>query len=478
MQVLLAFVDANGAVLTREDLLRTCWGGMIVGDDSINRAVAEVRRIARETGAGFGIETIPRIGYRLTGGTPQEEPLAIPDAPPLPVTEETRLANPGRRWMLGGALAAAGVATVGVWFALKPKADPRFTELMDRGRQALRMNLPDTDSQGVGYLQQAVAIHPDDAAAWGLLAIAKAGVANGPPSPTARSAVQESEQAARRALALDQREPNALTALAILQRKLDDWITTDKKLRDVLAIAPDNIAALDNLVAMLQASGYYQESWELNERDIAVDPLRPTSQYRRALKHWIMGRPVEADQVIARTSELWPLHPLVWNARLLISAFTGQTQAARLLINEQTTTSRMITPAAVAMWNTFLKALETHAAGDIAAARSACLSTAPQSPGVSVHAVMILSALDQVDAAYSVIEGLLLRRGLLVTQASQEQGTSPASDPLWRQTQWLFTPATIPLRMDPRFQVLCDSIGLSEYWRKRGAAPDDGLPRA
>ncbi len=115
------------------------------------------------------------------------------------------------------------------------------------------------------------------------------------------------------------REPNALTVLALLQRKLDDWLTTEKKLRDVLVIAPNNMAALDNLVALLQAAGYYQESWDLNERAISFDPLRPLVQYRRALKHWIMGRPLEADQVIARALELWPLHPLVWNARLLIS---------------------------------------------------------------------------------------------------------------------------------------------------------------
>ena len=66
MQVLLALADARGAVLSRDDLLRICWGGRIVGDDAINRAIAEARRIAQATDAGFQIETIPRIGYRLT----------------------------------------------------------------------------------------------------------------------------------------------------------------------------------------------------------------------------------------------------------------------------------------------------------------------------------------------------------------------------------------------------------------------------
>ena len=483
MQVLLAFADAKGAVLTRDDLLRICWKGMIVGDDSINRAVAEVRRIARATGGGFGIETIPRIGYRLTGGEPTiAESAAQPESPPAPVATALEPAPPipesaTRRWIIGGALAATGAAALGIW-ALKPRTDPRYVDLLDRGKQAMRMGLPGIKDQGVEFFSEAVKIEPGNATAWGLLALAQSNAAEVSPPQTAGGVVQESEQAARRALALDAREPNALTALAMLQLKLDDWLTTEKKLRAVLAIAPDNPEALERLVALLQASGYYRESWDLNEQAIAFDALQPTAQYRKALKHWIMGRPHEADQAIARALELWPLHPMVWNARLLISAFTGQTQAARILIKDQATTSLMITPTGVAMWDVSLTALETGDPGDIARARAANLAAAPQSRGLAVHAILILAALQEVDAAYSIINGLLLRRGGLVTQVESGQGPSPASDPLWRQTQWLFTPATRSLRTDPRFVSLCDGIGLSKYWSGRGIVPDEGLPHA
>ncbi len=483
MQVLLAFADAGGAVLTRDDLLRICWKGMIVGDDSINRAVAEVRRIARETGAGFGVETIPRIGYRLTGGAATDaRPLSRPESVPAPVEATPEPVDPipvkaTRRWIIGGALAATGAAAFGVWTAFRPRPDARYDELLDRGKQALRIGLPDSNAEGVEFFRKAVTIRPDDAAAWGLLALAKSYVADSSRSRSAGSTFQESEQAARRALALDEREPNALAVLAMLQRKLDDWLTTERKLRDVLAIAPDNTAALDGLVALLQASGYYQESWDLNERTVSLDPLRPSPLFRKALKHWIMGRPLEADRVIARARELWPAHPSVWNARLLISAFTGQIQAARILVRDQATTSLMITPTAVATWDVSLTALETRDPRDIAKARAANVAAAPLSPGLSVHAILIMGALEEVDAAYSIIDGLLLRRGGLVTQTDSGQGPSPASDPLWRQTQWLFTPATKSLRAGPRFLSLCDAIGLTEFWRRRGVPPDEGMPR-
>src|SRR4051794_22549027 len=67
MKVLLRLVDANGSVVTREELLENGWGGVFVGDDSLNRAVARVRKTVSQIAPGIvEIETIPRTGYRLS----------------------------------------------------------------------------------------------------------------------------------------------------------------------------------------------------------------------------------------------------------------------------------------------------------------------------------------------------------------------------------------------------------------------------
>ena len=66
MKVFLLLLDAGGSVVTRDELFDSVWGGVFVGDDSLNRAIARVRKIAAETAPGlFEIETIPRTGYRL-----------------------------------------------------------------------------------------------------------------------------------------------------------------------------------------------------------------------------------------------------------------------------------------------------------------------------------------------------------------------------------------------------------------------------
>ena len=62
-QLLVALARRDGSVLGRDDLIDLCWGGRIVGEDAISRCVAKARKAA--DAAGFTIETVPRVGYRL-----------------------------------------------------------------------------------------------------------------------------------------------------------------------------------------------------------------------------------------------------------------------------------------------------------------------------------------------------------------------------------------------------------------------------
>lgn len=74
MQVLVALARAGGGIVSRDELIRTCWNGTVVGDDAINRPISLLRRLSEEHGA-FRIETIPRVGYRLVASSaPGEAP--------------------------------------------------------------------------------------------------------------------------------------------------------------------------------------------------------------------------------------------------------------------------------------------------------------------------------------------------------------------------------------------------------------------
>lgn len=69
MQVLVALARRRGQVVSRDELVASCWGGRVVGDDAIQRAVAAVRRLGEARGA-FAVETVSRVGYRLSKAGP------------------------------------------------------------------------------------------------------------------------------------------------------------------------------------------------------------------------------------------------------------------------------------------------------------------------------------------------------------------------------------------------------------------------
>src|ERR1700742_2798327 len=69
MRVLVALFQADSRVVSRDELIVRCWEGRIVGEDAINRAIGRLRRLSEaDSYASFGIETVPRVGYRLVAG--------------------------------------------------------------------------------------------------------------------------------------------------------------------------------------------------------------------------------------------------------------------------------------------------------------------------------------------------------------------------------------------------------------------------
>ncbi len=108
MQVLVALNRSQGHVVSREELLELCWEGRIVGDDSLNRSVSQLRK-ALSSDEGVFVDTIPRVGYRLRleGEEPADPPQAAAHLPKLSVTMRTRLIGAAVLVGICGAAAAA-----------------------------------------------------------------------------------------------------------------------------------------------------------------------------------------------------------------------------------------------------------------------------------------------------------------------------------------------------------------------------------
>ena len=460
MQVLVVLADAGGQVVTRGTLFDRCWGGVYVGDDSLNRAIGAIRKLAADiAGGSFEVETIPRTGYRLTGAGA---------AALVSAAEPATTAGLSRRQLGAGVFGLVALGALGTWVEYNSRKDREFDALMARGERAMRRGI--WDSETAAIFKQAISIRPGNARAWGLLALVSTGVAQGVGAQNAAAVVEEAETAAQKALAIDAKEPNALLAIFELQGSTLDWSTRDRRLRQIIAIDPKNTIAIAALVLLLQAAGLNRESRDWNERAIALEPLSVDFLSKRALKLWIAGRVSEADKVIDQVRGLYPADPGPWWVRFAILALTGRPRAARAMLDGDP--KRFDSPAEASIWHAALDALDQRSSASISTARAACIDGASKGPWLAGEGVMILSALGDVDTAFDICNGFLLSRGSIVRK-DKPASNEVVNDAVSRiNTQWLFTPPCRIMRSDARFLALCEGIGLGDYWRARGLEPD------
>lgn len=466
MQVFLLLIDAGGKVVTRTELFDQCWGGVMVGDDSLNRAIAKVRRTGAQVVPGlFEIETIPRTGYRLTG-----EILQLLGQPTSALGEAGTSQGMPRRLLIGGGLAtAAGLVGLGFW-SIRSRGDRKFNELMSLGQQAA--DSADPAANSAQYFRQAIAIRPGDAKAQGLLALSQAMRAEFGNEDQAAAALQESERAVRAAFELDPNEPNARVAAVVLERSTLDLAATEDQLLNILSRAPENIPAMRSLWGLFQCVGRSRDALTLIERAIALKPLAAGNHYPLAQLLWILGRLAEADRVIDKAMQYWPTHQYVRGARFTIFAYTGRARAALAMLERQETAPQNLSSEAVSLWRVSLAAMDQRSPSSIAAARRTNLEAAKQNLRLASQAVMTLSVLGEIDAAFEIANALFVVRPPERRYAQAATNRSPARSTAWRFAPWLFTPPTTPMRADPRFEAICNEIGLSDYWAKRRIRPD------
>lgn len=83
LNVLLALGSHAGHVVTKDELMRRVWPNVIVGDDSLAQAIAEIRRVLGDSEHRL-VRTITRRGYMLVGDA-AADPLPIASATAAPL---------------------------------------------------------------------------------------------------------------------------------------------------------------------------------------------------------------------------------------------------------------------------------------------------------------------------------------------------------------------------------------------------------
>jgi DNA-binding winged helix-turn-helix (wHTH) protein/tetratricopeptide (TPR) repeat protein len=479
MEVLLAFVDADGAVLSRDDLLQRCWPGVVVGDDAVHRVISGLRKAAAATGGGFVIETIPRIGYRLKPTTSLQSavaPEAAEGAEPVEAPQAVAPATPGlpwvsRRWLLAGGAAALSAGALAWWRFSAPTAMPESSRLVEEARVALRPGTPDAQREAISLIDRALAIAPDDAAAWGLLALAHARADQHAAPDAVVSSTALIDKAAGRALALDPANADAMSALALAIPYFGDWLSAERRFDAVLAQHPGHIVTLDSRTFLLGAVGRMRESGLARVAFAPSAPFDASVQYLLIYSLWFLDRIEEADRVASRAMEMWPRHYGVWFGRLWLLAGSGRYDRALAQIDDAAARPAL-PPPIIDTLRSAVTAAGTKQPAAVGAAVDQVMAGVSRSVAAVVNGMMLLNHLGATDRAFDLARAYYLEQGPIVAALSWRPGQPIIQDQRRRKTNMLFTPTAAAMRSDPRFMPLMEQMGLADYWDKRGIRPD------
>lgn len=460
MQTLVALAEADGAVVSRDDLIDRCWDGRIVGDNAINRAISRIRQASAAIAPHpIEIETITKVGYRLAQPS---EPIARPDPRPY---ADPRVAAPraSRRGVLrGGAAAAACAAVAGglwAWTRRAHRPAPETLELYRRGVAAQRVGTPDQVRQAPAYFEQAVAADPDYADAWGALALAYRHVLDGFAEGETASLPARIDAAADRALRLDPGNADARLARIIVKPTYRNWLTLEGELRTFVRDHPDHWLGLAQLGLVLQDVGRIDEAIPHHERVNAIDPFLPVSHAFLARALSLAGRLQESDTVIEAALRRWPGHPVLWSVRfnsLIFNARPGE--ALAFTLNPAARPQGL--PAAAAEERAALaRAMAGSDAAEIDRRVAQLEAESRAHPSTVTSNAPLAAALGRPDAAFAMLEAYFDARG--------------APGPVVRRLAIpLFSPPLIRLRTDPRHAALLRLTGLEAYYRASGSRPD------
>lgn len=439
MFVFLRLLEFAGRVVTRIELFDECWGGAVVGDDSLNRAVAGARQIATSVGSkSFTIETVPRMGYTLRLAPAVE---ILPSATELKATE----------------------------LELQTAVEDAY--------DCWRSGLPNPDHDAISTLRSALTKNPGDARAWGIYALLLRKAAEYAEPDECSAYVRQCEQAARRALALVPDQSDALVALAGVVPIFGNWLTAREQLAAVRDADPDHVPASHDMAILEMATGRPSAAAPIIEQLIARDPLGATFYYKRMYHLWTFGEVAELDRVAARALQLWPRHAAVWTARLWSLVFTDRAEQALRFIDDEGCRPPL-PPSALGLLRRTCTITAAAQQGEKLAPTlrdetvSLAVAAAAQGPAQAVAAMISLCAMDAIPQAFEVSYGYYLGLGRAVTPLWRNTGDPSITDQHRRVTQLLFIPSARAMREDPRFLVLCRDLGLTAYWEQAGLTPD------
>ena len=464
MRVLVALGEADGKVLSRDDLIELCWDGTIVGDNAINRVISQLRHVLADLGGdAVRLETITKVGFRLVCDPPSpgaEPQGSMQSGAGVPVWQ--------RAWTRRAAAVGLAGATAAFAYAawLRPARhvpDPRAVELYRRGQAIQKAGEPETMGDAIKLYKQALAIDPRYADAWAGIAIGQLYRSFG--HFLRLSDPHEVRTAAGRALALDPDNADARLALIANYPLFRRWLDREARLRAFVADHPDSALGNVLLCLMVFDAGRLDDAQAAARRAVEIEPEQKFGWIMQVWALTYAGRHHEADLAFEEARKRWPRDPRLW---LFGSLHLSQSKRYAEAVAYLRDTTRRPAGIPVALLDSVIRQTEALATGrGIDEVRNTARNTSAAGQIENLHVtVPMFVDMGMIDEVFALFEAYFF--------GGMVNGTriAPPGPLDQRPSRPLFAPAVLSLRGDPRYASLLERTGLEEYWRKSGTRPD------
>ena len=313
-------------------------------------------------------------------------------------------------------------------------ANPEAYQLVLQARFLTQQGNGQDWNRAVQAYQQALALDPAYAVAWGELArlytlMARyEGMVPGDALRLARSAAQ-------RALALEPALPIGLDALGWVQRTADwDWRGAEKSFRQALATNPSDAVYLRDTSAILATIGRSEDAVRLAREAVRLDPLNGEGHHFLALYLIHMGSYAEATAEARRAVELSPQAAEYRTHLSMVLCMDGKvTEAAKVAEEEPSEPFRLVARGLAL----------AHGGRRAEAVRTADEFAAKYGDSLAVYTAIMHAALGDYDRAFAYLDRSL---------AARAPGTP------WVKLNRYF----YPMHQDPRWSELMHRLGLSD----------------
>jgi TolB-like protein/DNA-binding winged helix-turn-helix (wHTH) protein/Tfp pilus assembly protein PilF len=308
-----------------------------------------------------------------------------------------------------------------------------------KGQYFWNKRTPEDFRQAIHYFQQATTKNPNYAPAYAGLADSYA-LIGGYSGVSQAEFIGKARAAALRALELDDKLPEAHTALALIVQNYDwDWQTAEKEYRRAIELNPNYATAHHWYAEHLTWRGRFDEAFRESERARQLDPL---SLIIAADYGVMLYFDRQYDRAIEQFRAVREMDPSFSRSRMILYAYLQKGMYQEALTDLEK--ARLTGGEGVWYWATLADVCGR--AGRVAQAQRA------------LDRALELNRQQQVDASY--IAGAYLGVGHKDEAiAWLEKGYAQHSNTM---ATLKVEPAYDPLRSDPRFQDLLRRVGLAQ----------------